>query len=228
MGKWEVPGQYFIEMHEENGKGLAIFVKNRYGFDCQGSRLGISLLRAPAFEPPDKSACKWYDPSTLPSRLKIKDQGIHVLDWAIYPFVHDDFKENLYAKAIEYAYIPRFKEIDDSIHNISTNEQNFSVMNGFLIDNSDIFLSVAKFPYDYPTERGIILRLIELQGKKTSFSLRCPGFFEIVDIHQCDLLELKKQRLEEFKVKKSIESDSIEWKSELSPFEISTFYLKFK
>jgi alpha-mannosidase len=219
-GKWEVPGQYFIDIHEDSGKGLSVFVKNRYGFDCQGSRLGLSLLRAPAFEPPDKSACKWYDPKTEPNRLKIKDQGVHILDWAIFPYDQKSKSEEVYGRAINYAYIPIYKEIDTNIQEKHQTPMNSGENIGFIVNNPNIFFSVAKFPYEYPAKKGIIMRFIELLGKNQKTPLRWPQSNEENEIIEVDLLEMKK--------KFTIHQDTNEKNVEiyLNPFEIKSFLLK--
>ncbi len=225
-GKWEAPGQYFIDLHDESGTGLAVFVKNRYGFDCKGSRFGISLLRAPAFEPPDKNACKWFDPKTAPERLKIKDQGIHILDWAILPYDQKPKCEDVYARAIDYAYIPIYKEFSSIQQEKNHIRPSVPEDIGFIVENPKIFFSVAKFPYDYPSKKGIIFRFIELNGIYQSISLNLPKCFTYTKIQETDLLEIKKINDKTKKINYIQDNSKQTWILKLNPFELLTLYLR--
>jgi alpha-mannosidase len=62
---WEVPGQRWAAVTDEDGTGLAIVSEAKYGFSCKDGDLGLSLLRAPG--DPDPRA----------------DRGDHVLRFAV-------------------------------------------------------------------------------------------------------------------------------------------------
>jgi alpha-mannosidase len=227
-GKWEFPGQYFIAMDNANDKGLAVLVTNRYGFDCEGGRMGMSLLRSPSFDPPDKNACAWYDPKTLPDRQKIKDLGHHILSWSIMPYIGDIKTGKVYEHAINYAYKPLYRRIGD-VHQIDLPKTRQSVDSmAIQIDNPKIFFSVAKYPYGENKMKSIILRFVELYGDNESFRLSWSKDFQICEVVEVDLLEfpLKNKNKSSDSIHLSESGDSI--LLEISPFEIKTFKLIFK
>lgn len=212
-GRWEVPGQMFFEFPHQNGqKGLALFMFDRYGFHADHQQFGMSLLKAPSYEPPDRKACAWYDPNTLPTRQKIKDLGMHHLRWAIYPHNNNWQSAEVLPKAIAFNYPPILMS---SLSPTLTQSQ-IELRNEICqIDVPNVNLAVIKPPYD-STSHSIILRCIELYGLPTSVTITWNGFNQ-AQIKETDLLELPLVSFSPLSVK----DNNFQFK--IGAFEIKTF-----
>jgi alpha-mannosidase len=221
-GRWEVPGQLFIDLSDQNRScGLAILVFDRYGFHCEQSQIGISLLKAPSYEEPDKKACFWYDSKRKDQRQKIKDLGVHHIQWALYPHSQDWQAAQVIPHALSLNYPPKVFGLSFSESNSTKNINSLEPTPLQIQLNPDnVSLSVIKNSYD-PEEKTLILRFIELYGKSTQTIVKW-NLFVAAQITEIDLLEYSLSLNSSWNLKQDTLSFPIE------PFEIKSFKICFK
>ncbi len=169
-------------------RGVSLLTMNRYGADVAGNVLRLSLLRSP----------------TWPSHSD--EGGNHLAAYALYPHLGDASDGKTWQKGYEYN-IPLIA-IPARSHSGSLPPQT----SFFWSTQNNIMVSSVK-----PAEdgNGIVLRMVEMEGRKTDTTLRSHWYLR--SVFETNLLE---------KGEKERETDGASVKLTFTPYEIKTIRLK--
>ncbi|MBI3787122.1 MAG: alpha-mannosidase, partial [Ignavibacteriales bacterium] len=83
--KVEVPAQRWADV-SQNGYGVSLLNRSKYGYDIKGNTIRLSLLRSP----------KWPDPTA--------DRGKHSIEYSLYPHKGNWKDANTVQRGYEYNY----------------------------------------------------------------------------------------------------------------------------
>ena len=220
QGRWEVPGQLFLDYTNDAADyGLTLLVFDRYGFNVKKNLMGLSLLRAPSYGPPDRNACAWYDLTTEGSRQQIKDLGHHQLRWGIYPHQLGWQENGVIPKALAFNFgVQIINAVKSESQSLITDSEQM-VANDFPVhlNVENVNIAVIKPPYE-PNEHGYVIRLIEFEGKTTLTTLSWNVLINN-QIQETDLLE------QPLPIQQGWYQKNNQLIFEIHPFEIKTFKL---
>ena len=164
--KFEICAHKWISL-EEAKSGIALLNDCKYGYDVEGGKMRLSLLRSPIAPDP------------------LADRGEHYFTYSILPFV-GHFNS---AKVIQSAY-----ELNASVSLFYSSKpvqkgEQFSICS---IDNSDIIIECVKAPENGET-MSLIIRLYESLGGNSNATLHFSR--EILSVEETDMLERCIQKL---------------------------------
>jgi alpha-mannosidase len=150
--KWEVPGQRWADLTDRSGGwGVTLLNDSKYGHDLEGSRLRLSLLRAP----------KWPDPEA--------DIGEHRFRYGLYPHAGDWRQARSYRRGAEFnvAMVPWV---------VSVPSDGPLAPESALVeaDAGHVVLSAFKAARDPGARPLFVLRLHEAEGKEAEVTVRFP------------------------------------------------------
>ncbi|WP_218079663.1 alpha-mannosidase [Anthocerotibacter panamensis] len=152
QAQWEVPALRWVA-YEAEGQGIALLNDSKYGYDCTGSLLRLTLLRAPA----------WPDPEA--------DRGLHTFTYQIY--VYGGLPgPSLWRRA---EVVRRGHELNNPllVHRRpsarpagSLDLKHFYFMEEDAAERSSLILTTTK-----PTAHGWVLRFYESEGRSFTTAL---------------------------------------------------------
>ena len=147
QAKFEVPALRWADLGD--GKhGLSLINESKYGYDCKGSLLRLTLLRSPV--EPDPNA----------------DRGHHHFSYALYPH-RGDWKTALTVRhGYEYNYRLRAMQVEPHAGQLP-------LQHSFVrLDDKNVVLTAVKKAED---ANGIILRFYEWAGKDSNVAIHIPS-----------------------------------------------------
>ncbi len=157
--RYEVPALKWIDLTEE-GFGVSLLTRSKYGYDVNGNRMRISLLRSP--KDPDPTA----------------DRGEHEIEYAL--ISHKNCWRAGDIPRIAHDYNNPLIPLKEGKHN-----GKFPLEYSFLgIEPKNVILSGFKMSED---GKGAILRIYEAFGRDTVVKINLP--FEAKEIWKVDFLE---------------------------------------
>ena len=160
--KWEFPAQRWVDLSED-GYGVSLLNRSKYGHDIKGNRLRLSLL---------KSAI-WPDPKA--------DRGKHTIFYALYPHQGGWKEAAVYRKGQEFNY-PLYTILSPSHSGILPAKFSF-----FQISPPNVILYAIKKAED---DDCLILRVYETTGVSSPVEISLPK--EVEGAWEMDFLEIKK------------------------------------
>jgi alpha-mannosidase len=169
--RFEVPGQQWADI-SARGYGVSLLNDCKYGYDCRGSRLRLTLLRSPRYPHP-------VEPMTKADR-RVTDQGRHELAYAL--LAHRGTWR-------EAGTVRRAREMNTPPIVID-GDRRLRVPAFLRLDSDHVQLAAVK-PAD--AGAGIVLRLVEAHGRAGTASVRLG--FDVGEARQTDLLEDDGRRL---------------------------------
>ncbi|MDR2953138.1 MAG: glycosyl hydrolase-related protein [Treponema sp.] len=194
--RFEICAHKWISLEEEDS-GIALMNDCKYGFDVEGGRMRVSLLRSPAA--PDPEA----------------DQGEHCFTYSILPFqgsfgtsgvIRSAYELNSPAEA---ASVPADQIISNAIQ---------GVYSFCTVEGNNVIIESVKAPED--GDRGeLILRLYECLGGRAKTALRFNR--ELKTAAETDMLEENPRPLP------ITNAHDMDLNLEFRPFEIKTIRVKF-
>ncbi|GAC1435183.1 MAG: alpha-mannosidase [Terriglobales bacterium] len=147
QAQFEVPALQWADLSNRHA-GVSLVNESKYGYDCAGNVLRLTLLRSPV--EPDPEA----------------DRGHHRFSYSLYPHL-DDWKTALTVRR-GYEYNNKLKALQVHSHSGSLPpEYSF-----FDLQSSNLVLTAVKKAED---AEGLILRFYEYQGKNSSARIRVPA-----------------------------------------------------
>jgi alpha-mannosidase len=164
--RFEICAHKWISLEEE-GSGIALLNNCKYGYDVEGGRMRLSLLRSPIA--PDPEA----------------DRGVHYFTYAILPFAGHFGDSGVIHSAYELNSPAETLFVSDA--KITDSEQSFCT-----VDGNHIIIESIKAPED-GTSNELILRLYECLGGKSRTKLRFRQ--ELYAAVQTDMLEENPQAI---------------------------------
>lgn len=152
QAQYEVCGHRFADV-SEHGYGVSLLNDCKYGYDIQGSRIRLSLLRAP----------KWPDVEA--------DLGEHEFTYSLYPHEGDLRSAHTLRQAAELNH-------DVPLQQTSRHAGTLPATGSFIgLESKHVILDTVK-----PAEdgQGIILRFYESSGGRETVKLNWPYTFKAV------------------------------------------------
>jgi len=147
QAKFEVPALRWADLGDGR-HGFSLLNESKYGYDCQGNVLRLSLLRSPV----------WPDPNA--------DRGRHRFSYALYPHV-GDWKSALTVRhGYEYNYRLQ-AQVVQSHSGLLPASHSF-----VRVEPSNLVLTAMKKAEDGD---GLILRFYEWAGQKTEAHIEVPS-----------------------------------------------------
>ena len=183
--KFEVCGHKWADV-SESGYGVSILNDCKYGHDIKDSNIGLTLIKSAAH--PNVDA----------------DREEHYFKYSLYPHA-GDFREG---ETIKQAYFINNPLICENVYSGGKVTSEFSLAT---VSDENVVIEVIKEAYDH---KGIIVRMYEAHGKRTSASIYLG-----VDIENAYSTDLMENVISEFEV----ENNTVEFS--IKPYEILTFKL---
>ncbi len=146
--KFEVPALRWADLSDANG-GLSLLNASKYGYDCKGNVLRLSLLRSP----------EWPDPHA--------DEGFHEFTYSLYPHGADWKHAATLRRGYElnYQLIPVFVGVPHAGRLPST----YSFAR---LDADNVTLTAIKKAED---DDALVFRFFEWAGRPTQVRLHLPA-----------------------------------------------------
>lgn len=142
IAKYEICAHNYIDISQSN-RGIGLISDYKYGYNCDGNVLGISLLRSPKY--PDHLA----------------DIGEHHYSYSIY--CHDgDFNQSQ-TQALSYKFANKLDITKGSYQIIKPN-----LLNAIDLDNEAIEISSIGYSYNL---NSIIIRVVEIKGGEAKIAI---------------------------------------------------------
>jgi alpha-mannosidase len=165
----EVPALRWADLSAPD-YGLAVLNNGKYGYQAQGSTLGLTLVRAS------------YEPDNNP------DEGLHKFTYSLYPHPGDWQKANVERQGTE---------LNQPLQAVVTDGHKGKVRSGAAwvrIGAKNVALSALKLAEDQPeNESAVILRVFETHGKPARTQFRVAWALskvEEVDLNEQPIHEL--------------------------------------
>ncbi len=188
---FEVPAQKWVDLTDDSGlHGVSLLNDCKYGHDVRGNLMRITLLRSP--KSPDPNA----------------DMGQHEFTYSLYPHLGNWQEAETHRRAYELNY-PLQVVLTEAHPGPLGREGSFVRLEA----GAGVVLSAVK---NAEQGEGIVVRMYELFGKKTSVRLCFAD--NVLAAHETDLLE------------RPIAAVPVSAKTvatEVSPFEIKTLLVRF-
>ncbi|MNH81120.1 alpha-mannosidase [compost metagenome] len=173
QAQYEVCGHRFADI-SEHGYGVSLLNDCKYGYDIQGSRVRLSLLRAP----------KWPDVEA--------DLGEHEFTYSLYPHEGDFRSAHTLRQAAELNH-------DVPLQQTSRHAGALPATGSFIgLESRHVVLDTVK-----PAEdgQGIILRFYESSGGRETVKLNWPYTFMTVSLSNAleepgEALEVEEDQIE--------------------------------
>ncbi len=154
MAEWEVPAQRWADLSQATGAngragyGAALLNRSKFGYDCHGNVLRLTLLRSPA----------WPDPDA--------DQGRHEFLYSFFPHAGGWLAGGVMRQGwqLNYPLMPLAEEAHAGA--LPAGHAFFSV------EPENVILSVVKKAED---DEALILRCYEYAGRAAQLRLRLPA-----------------------------------------------------
>lgn len=242
-GKWEFPGQKWVAISDKK-YGITFVNDSKYGFSSSKKGLDMTLLVTPHYPTtPFFSYIKLVDKK---DRQKYKDQGRHVINYALKPNKGDWVQAEPWKFGYEFNY-PLLVTKINSMENV-TRKDNFKLeetdvrtINSLLrknkglinISEPNIIIQVVKPHEEIPLDKlaakitriearkGLILRLYETAGLETECKIKFHEYGKIKNIEETDMLEINKTNTKKIEVK-----NNQEFKLKFYPYEIKTLKIE--
>jgi alpha-mannosidase len=147
QAKFEVPALRWADLGD--GKhGFSLINESKYGYDCKGNLLRLTLLRSPV--EPDPNA----------------DRGHHHFSYALYPHRGDWEAALTVRRGYEYNYRLRAMQVEPHMGALPLEHSFVS------LDDKNVVLTAVKKAED---ANGIILRFYEWAGKDSNVAIHIPS-----------------------------------------------------
>ena len=147
--QFEVPAQRWADLTGADGRmGMSLINESKFGYDCAGSVLRLSLLRSPT----------WPDPEA--------DRGTHHFHYAIYPHAGDWKQAMTVRHGWEYNY-PLTAATTTAHAGAMAAEHSFVA-----VDAPNVVLTAVKKAED---SDGLVLRMYEWAGKAATVAVHVPA-----------------------------------------------------
>jgi alpha-mannosidase len=229
--RWECCGHTWVSYPDKsNSWGVAYINDSKYGFDVDNSRIGITMVRGPQYPPAtgyileERKDQEESEKQLLP---KYTDQGEHVMNYAIIPYIGKWQSSNLPQYAHYYnSDIPmQLKKGSANIGKEPDATKDCPRISVKAIGgNHNLEISAMKTPEDHPTDgTRIIVRIVELSREITDGTISIPLELQIKTVQIIDIIERPMEN-----VKIDVEKDGeyiikcqLKWK----PHEIHTLLL---
>jgi len=184
--RWEMPCQKWFGL-DDGRYGIAVLNDGKYGFSCEGSSLGLTLLRGPRYPAAVVNAWGLSEPAS--DRPRYTDQGIHVMRYAIFPHSGSWRDAKLWRRGLEFN--APFITMRTSHHQGAMPPQGSSL----ICDAETTYIAAIKRPEDNPGRHDarfhqLVVRLVEAAGEHDTVRLTFHGpLLELTDVNDMDLLE---------------------------------------
>ncbi len=147
--QFEVPAQRWADLTGADGRmGMSLINESKFGYDCAGNVLRLSLLRSPTW--PDANA----------------DRGMHDFHYAIYPHAGDWKQAMTVRHGWEYNY--RLTATTTTGHAGAMAAEHSFVA----VDAPNVVLTAVKKAED---SDGLVLRMYEWAGKAATVAVHVPA-----------------------------------------------------
>ncbi|MDW8061579.1 MAG: glycoside hydrolase family 38 C-terminal domain-containing protein [Nitrososphaerota archaeon] len=182
--RFEVPALRWVDI-SDGRKGFAVISTDRHGYTVREGRVGLSLLKSPLMPNP------W------------SDLGLSKTTYYVYPHLGDYRIGEVYRRAYEVWSGVRWVIKDSDGGSLPSRYSLMEIPRGVIVE-------CIKFSED---NRGVIIRLYEVEGEERTVELKLPGYF---DVYESNLLE---------RIVEKIASDTDTVDLRFKPFEIKTILL---
>ena len=146
LAMFEVPARQWADLSDAT-HGFALLNDSKYGYDCKGNVLRLSLLRSPA----------WPDPHA--------DEGHHEFTYSILPHAGGWKEAGVMQQAYQLNYPLIAMQTDAHAGELPAEKSFFSV------DAPNVVITAVKKAED---DDGVIVRWYEFAGKQTDVHLTLP------------------------------------------------------
>lgn len=147
QAKFEVPALRWADLSDGN-HGLSLINESKYGYDCNGNVLRLTLLRSPVFPDPDA------------------DRGRHSFRFALYP--HSGNWDSALTVRRGYEYNSGLRAMQVQPHSGT-----LPLLHSFIaLDAENVVLTAVKKAED---NDGLILRFYEWAGKQGDVAIEIPA-----------------------------------------------------
>ena len=146
LAMFEVPARQWADLSDAT-HGFALLNDSKYGYDCKGNVLRLSLLRSPA----------WPDPHA--------DEGHHEFTYSILPHAGGWTNAGVMQQAYQLNYPLVAMQTEAHAGELPAEHSFFSV------DAPNVVVTAVKKAED---DDGVIVRWYEFAGKQTTVSLKLP------------------------------------------------------
>lgn len=220
--RWENYCQTWVDLISKDEKwGLAILNNGKYGFDAQGSRIGLTMIRGPKYPTPSNESWVRLERS---ERLKKTgeqepshaDMGTHLIRYILMP--HKGDWKNPEPNFQAFAHWFNEGYICHTFNNLKIPIDSLINKRFIWTEDENIEIVVLKSSF---VDKGVIIRINETKMKESECTIHFNPALKIDQLIETDLLE-RPLTSTDIKIEKS--GDYIrKIKVHIKPHEIKTF-----